>query len=99
MQFPLSNAVIFFITFAGGFALGSAYFGVLWWTVRQLPQSPQPVRLFVGSFVSRVGVLLLSFYWVMDGRWERMVACLVGFIVARTLLIRRFRPRPYVGEQ
>lgn len=93
---PLAlSSVALFTIFTAGFALGSFYFGLLWWTVRRLPETQQPARLFLTSFFGRTATLLLGFYWVMDGHWEKMLACLVGFIVARSFLIRRFQPRPY----
>jgi F1F0 ATPase subunit 2 len=77
---------------AAGAGLGIFYFGGLWLTVRRLPNSGRPALLFLGSFAGRTTLALLGFYLVMDGRWERMLACLAGFIVVRQFLISRLRP-------
>jgi F1F0 ATPase subunit 2 len=77
---------------AAGVGLGLFYFGGLWLTVRRLPDSSRPALLFVGSFAGRTALTLLGFYLVMDGRWERMLACLAGFIMIRQFLISRLRP-------
>jgi F1F0 ATPase subunit 2 len=42
----------------------------------------------VGSFVVRTGVTLGGFYLIGDGRWERLAACLLGFVVARMAATR-----------
>lgn len=77
---------------AGGFGLGLIFFGGLWWTVRRLPTAANPALLFLGSFLLRTSAVLAGFYFLAAGRWERLLACLVGFIVARLLLVQRLKP-------
>jgi F1F0 ATPase subunit 2 len=36
----------------------------------------------------RTAVVLVGFYLVSDGKWERMLACLVGFVLARFIVMR-----------
>jgi F1F0 ATPase subunit 2 len=72
--------------FVSGIGLGIFYFGSLWITVRQLPTTNYPVRLFIGSFIGRMVVTLLGFYLVMDGQWQRVLICLGGFLVVRMVL-------------
>ena len=74
---------------AVGAVLGAFYFGGLWITVRRVAIAGQPALLLFLSFLLRAGVVLLGFYFVMDGRWERLVACMAGFLLARSMLIRR----------
>ena len=76
--------------FAAGLVLGAFYFIALWRTVRKLPDTPRPLRLMLGSFVVRIAVVLPGFYFVMSGHWERLVMALIGFIVARKVLTRRY---------
>lgn len=78
-----------------GLVLGAFYFGGLWLTVRRVTSAQQSALLFFVSFLFRAGVVLFGFYFVMDGRWDRLVACMAGFLLARTFLIRRLRA---VGE-
>jgi len=79
------------LAWGAGMGLGLFYFGGLWLTVRQLPTRRYSVPLFLGSFVGRTAVVLAGFYFVMDGRWERVLACLAGFIMVRQLLVSRLR--------
>ena len=75
-----------------GLALGLVYFGGLWLTVRRLAGSKRPGFLMLGSFVARLLVTLYGFYLVMDDSWERLLACLAGFLVARVALTRALAP-------
>jgi F1F0 ATPase subunit 2 len=78
--------------FALGTVVGSLYFGGLWWTVRQLPALKRPGLFLLLSLFVRLGVALPLFYLIMDGRWERLLAAVLGFMVVRAFLARRLRP-------
>ncbi len=80
------------LSLLAGVLLGGIYFGGLALTVRVLPRSSQPALLMLASYILRVAILLVGFYFVMGGSWERLVACLVGFIIARMILIRAVKP-------
>ena len=67
----------------GGGMLGLIFFGGLWWTIRRGVLSSQPALWFLGSLLLRMSIVLVGFYLIGQGRWERLVACLVGFILAR----------------
>jgi F1F0 ATPase subunit 2 len=75
-----------------GVLLGALFFGSLWWTVRKSVSSQRPALWFFGSFLLRMSLVLVGFYWVAGGQWERLLACLVGFILAR-LIVMRLTPR------
>jgi len=76
------------IAFLIGVALGAFYLTVLWHTVHRLPASQNAAALLIGSYVVRMGLVLAGFYLVMDGRWERLVSCMAGFVIARLILLR-----------
>jgi F1F0 ATPase subunit 2 len=71
-----------------GVLLGALFFGGLWWTVRKSVSSQRPALWFFGSFLLRMSLVLVGFYWVAGGQWERLLACLVGFILARLIVMR-----------
>ncbi|MBW8831968.1 MAG: ATP synthase subunit I [Burkholderiales bacterium] len=71
-----------------GAALGAFFFGGLWWTVRRTLQSGRSLALHFGGFLLRMAVTLAGFYLVGAGQWQRLAACLAGFIVARALVLR-----------
>ena len=68
-----------------GLLLGAVFFGGLWWTVRAVIASSRPPLWLAGSLVLRTGIVLAGFYLVGRGDWTRLVACLIGFVVARIL--------------
>ena len=78
---------------AGG-GLGMLFFGGLWWTVRKGISSKRPALWFVGSLLLRTGIVLAGFYLISGGHWERLLACLLGFVIARFVVILLVRPRP-----
>jgi F1F0 ATPase subunit 2 len=69
-----------------GLSLGAIFFGALYLTVRQGVSSRSPALWFFGSLVVRMGIALAGFYFVSDGSWQRLVACLLGFVVARLVV-------------
>ena len=76
---------------AGG-VLGAIFFGGLWWTIRKGVSSPQPALWFFGSLLLRMSIALAGFYFVSGGNWERMLLCLLGFVMARLAVTWLTRP-------
>jgi F1F0 ATPase subunit 2 len=88
------------LAFVGGLLLSAFYFGGLWWTVRRGVVSKHPAIWFSGSVLLRTSIALVGFYVVGHGHWDRLVVCLLGFVVARVFVVWRtrsaldIRPRP-----
>jgi F1F0 ATPase subunit 2 len=76
---------------AAGSVLGAIFFGGLWFTVRKGVASERPALWFFCSMLLRVSVALAGFFFVSGGRWERLLACLLGFVLARLIVIRLTR--------
>jgi len=91
MMSPLLLPVLAWVA---GLGLGLFYFGGLWLTIRRLPTCRRPAPMLIGSYVGRTALVLVGFYFVMGDRWERIAACVLGFMVARQILIARLRPDP-----
>ena len=70
---------------AGG-VLGVVFFGGLWWTVRKGLSSQQPALWFLGSLLLRMSLTLAGFYFVGRGHWQRLLLCLLGFVMARVVV-------------
>ena len=86
------------LAFAAGILLGTFYFYGLWLTVRKLPSARRPVVMSLSSFFGRLAVVLVGFYFVTAGQWERLVVCLVGFLVVRMVLVRVLGPQRKNGK-
>jgi F1F0 ATPase subunit 2 len=85
------QALSWVATLFGGMVLGVVFFGGLWWTVRRGIQSAVPAGWFAVSWLIRSSVVLGGFYSVSRGEWRRLLACLLGFWLARWLLLRILR--------
>jgi F1F0 ATPase subunit 2 len=71
---------------AAGLLLGASFFGGLWWTVRRAVSAERPALWFLGSLVLRMSIVLVGFYLVSSDHWKRLLACLLGFVIARFLV-------------
>ena len=83
------------VALAAGLTLGVISFAGLWWTVVRGISSPRPALWFIGSKLLRMAIVLGGFYLVGGDRWERWLACLLGFTLARLIVWRLTRaPTP-----
>jgi F1F0 ATPase subunit 2 len=80
------------LALVAGLSLGAIFFGGLWWTVRKGVSSKRPALLFLASLLLRTAVVVAGFYVVADGHWQRLLACLLGFAIARFLVTRLAGP-------
>jgi F1F0 ATPase subunit 2 len=74
------------LALAAGLLLGAFFFGGLWWTVRKGVSAKRPALMFLGSLLLRTAVTVAGFYVVGDGHWQRLLACLLGFVIARFIV-------------
>jgi F1F0 ATPase subunit 2 len=88
----MNSSLALLLSGIAGVALGVVFFGGLWWTVRKAVTSGQPALWFFGSVLLRMAIALAGFYFVSDGHWERLLACLLGFVIARFILMRLAGP-------
>jgi F1F0 ATPase subunit 2 len=88
----MNEALTLVLAWVGGGLLGAIFFGGLYWTIRKGASSKQPAPWFFGSLVLRISVVLAGFYFVSGGHWERLLVCLLGFVVARLVVTRLTRP-------
>ncbi|MEO7336534.1 MAG: ATP synthase subunit I [Caldimonas sp.] len=90
----IDDAWTWLLAGSAGAVLGAFFFGSLWWTVRRTLVTGRSALWHVGGMLLRMGVTLLGFHAVGSGQWQRLVACLAGFIVARALVLRMTRGKP-----
>ena len=83
---------------AEGILLGAVFFGGLWWTVVRGVSSSRPALWFLGSMLLRTGIVLSGFYFVSAGDWKRLLAGLVGFVIARLVVKRLIRVAQQPGQ-
>jgi F1F0 ATPase subunit 2 len=78
------------VSLAVGIGLGLFYFGALRLTVQHLPGSRRAVLWTFISFVLRLAVFLVVFVSITQGDAVRMIAALIGFMLMRWVLLRRW---------
>ena len=74
-----------------GVSLGAMFFGGLWWTVQKGVSSKRSAIWFFGSLGLRTSIALAGFYFIARGHWERLLVCLLGFVIARLIVTRLTR--------
>ena len=76
------------LTLIMGILLGLFFFGGLWWTTKRAILSKSPALWFLTSLFVRLGIVIIAFYYLSRGHWERALISLLGFIIARTMIMR-----------
>lgn len=89
----MSEILIPGFSLLAGILLGAVFFGGLWWTVLEGVSARQPALWFGVSLLLRTGITLAGFYFVAGASWQRLLACLLGFVIAR-LAVTRFARAP-----
>jgi len=74
-----------------GVFIGAIFFGGLWWTVLKVVSSKHSALWMICSLLIRTSIPLFGFYFISNGNWERLIICLLGFIIARHIVMRLTR--------
>ena len=90
----MSEIPVLALALLAGALLGAFFFGGLWWTVHKGVTSERPALWFLGSLLLRIGLILAGFYFVAQGHWSRLVVCLLGFLIARVIVVKRLARAP-----
>jgi F1F0 ATPase subunit 2 len=87
----MDETLLLGLALLGGIGLGAIFFGGLWWTVRNGTTAPNPALWFFGSLVVRMSIVLGGLYHTAAYGWQPLLACLLGLVLARGLVIRLTR--------
>ena len=74
------------MAYLAGMLLGGLFFGGLWWTIGKCLTTPHPAQWMLASGLFRMSATLAGFYFVSGGQWQRLMACMMGFITARLIV-------------
>ncbi len=85
------NLVSFILALIAGILLGGFFFGGLWWTVQKGLSARRPELWFLGSLLLRTGITVAGFYFASGGQLTKLLLCLLGFFLARKIVIRLSR--------
>ena len=89
----MSDTLMRATAWAAGVGLGLVFFAGLRWTIRGGKIVTWSALGFLGGLLARMGIVLVGFYFVVDGRWDRFLLALLGFILGRLLLLWWTLPR------
>ncbi|ERM82257.1 hypothetical protein P872_18920 [Rhodonellum psychrophilum GCM71 = DSM 17998] len=78
--------------FIGGWVLGIFFFGGLWWTVNKAIAAKKPGFWFIGSFLVRTSITVFGFYYLSQGSWQTVLFGILGFLIARHLILHSTKP-------
>ncbi|NDP64336.1 ATP synthase subunit I [Polaromonas sp.] len=87
----MNETLALVLSWLAGAALGAFFFGGLWWTVRKSLVSRQPAVWVFCSLLLRMGATMTGFYFVAGADWRRLLACVIGFFMARHIVLRLTR--------
>lgn len=79
------------VLFIAGIGLSIFYYGSLWLAIRNLPLVRRPKLLMLGTFFGRMTIVVCAFCIIsitMAHHWERLIACMAGFLIMRMYLIQ-----------
>lgn len=88
----MNDTAILLLAGLAGVVLGALFFVGLWWTVQWGMASRRPGLWFAGSLLVRTALVLAGLYFVADRNWRRLAMCLLGFALARVLVMYLARP-------
>ena len=90
----MNETVALLLALVAGLMLGAIFFGGLWWTIGKGVVSDQPALWFFGSLLTRMSIVLAGFFLIARShRWQNLVTCLIGFVMARLIVTWLTRPR------
>ncbi len=78
------------ISLAGGIVAGIIFFGGLALTVSKLPHLKYPAFTALISLVLRTAAAMAAIYLVMDGKWQRALCALFGFLAVRLVMSAKY---------
>ena len=94
------NEILFLVlAFIAGLLLGTFFFGGLWFTIKKSVASKTPAFWILGSFIFRVCITMLGFYFISSGSWQRLLISLLGFIIARFIVTHLTKPAAEMQKQ
>jgi len=70
-----------------GIILGTLFFAGLWLTVKKAVSSKYAALWVSISSLLRTAIVLVGFYFVANGSWQRLLICVLGFIAARLVMM------------
>lgn len=88
LHFSFAIAIELAVSVMAGGLLGLFFFGGLWWTLRRAFASQRTALWMGASLLFRVAGVIAGFVLLSAGDWRKLLACLLGFWMARWVVVR-----------
>lgn len=75
------------VSFLIGLILGIIYFGGLYYSTKKFTKVKRPALFMVLSFIIRMGILVVGFYYLTKTDYKNVLIALVGVILTRFIII------------
>ena len=95
----MSDLVTIAWVFVAGILLGILFFGGLWLTVKKALRSRIAVLWFLGSLILRLSIAFIGFYYIASGDWKRLLLALLGFVIARFIVMQYTKNRKKINNR
>ncbi|MDY0235547.1 MAG: ATP synthase subunit I [Gudongella sp.] len=79
------------LAFGAGIILGLLFFGGLYITIQKLETAKNPALIMILSFILRMVVLVISFYFISKSGYKEVLFALAGVILTRFVMTFRMR--------
>ena len=76
------------VSLLAGMGLGVIFFLGLWKTVKNMSRFERPYLWIFVSFITRLTIVLLGFYLIMQVQWQLVAVALLGFVFARYVVVQ-----------
>ena len=87
----MNETLTLLLALVAGGGLGAIFFAGLWWTIQRGVSSERSGLWFFGSLLLRTTIAAAGFYFVSGRHLDRLLVCLLGFVVARLVVTRLTR--------
>lgn len=81
-----------------GILLGVIFFGGLWLTVQKVVSSKLSLLWLIGSMLLRTCTTIIGFHFIARGHWDRLLLCVLGFVIARFFMTRRVQEASHATQ-
>lgn len=87
----MNHYLLLLLMVVAGFSLGMVYFAGLMKTMNWITSRKNWRIMMLLSFLLRAGLLVGAFFLLAGTDWQRIIALVLGFMIARLITVYRFK--------
>lgn len=82
------------VSFLIGLLMGILYFGGLYFSTQKFNSAKSPALFMILSFVLRMGILIVGFYYLSKSGYKNILIGLLGVMLVRFIMVFNIKNRP-----